>query len=172
MINYEPRKKMKPHSSYLYGKLCGSFSRIHAFVEQRRNMINFLLAGFDRLARLSHDVSDLPYKNRPWRIITKRLLQAQCATLIPINVGLYSEYACNNVRWQWITVADDIVNFSILMQSKSLPRTLHINPTRELSPVNLSWWHRNASRFRHKPLFVEQPHVYRVSIFIRADQFQ
>lgn len=85
---------MKHHSSYLYGKLCESFSGINAFVEQRRNMVNFLSVGLDRLARLNHDVSDLPYKNRPRRIITKRLVQARCATrsLIFINANPYREY--------------------------------------------------------------------------------
>jgi len=32
-------------------------SRINAFIEQRRNIVVFLSTGFDRLARLSHDVS-------------------------------------------------------------------------------------------------------------------
>lgn len=108
---------MKHHSSYLYGKLCESFSGLNAFVEQRRNMVNFLSVGLDRLARLSHDVSDLPYKNRPWRIITKRLWQpgaAQRSSLIFINASPYRVQQC----WQWITVADNIVNFSILMQSE------------------------------------------------------
>jgi len=156
-INYKPTKKNETSFVILIRKIMWEFSRINAFIEQRRNIVNFWSIGFDRVWSACQFES--------WRVgftvqkqtvtnLQKRLL-AQCAiSLIFINAGLYGEYVCNIVRWQWIIVVDSIVNFSILMQSKSPPRILHINPTRELSPVNLSWWHRNVSCSKHK-LFVE-----------------
>lgn len=58
---------MKRHSSYLHGKIMRDFFADKC-VRWTKEEHGKLFIG--RLARLSHDVSDLPCKTRPWRIVT------------------------------------------------------------------------------------------------------
>lgn len=77
-IHYEPTKKSKPAFVILYGKLRVSlgFKRCYGVCRTKKKH-GRLFTGrvLDRVARSNRDVSDLQRKNRPWRIIAKRLLQ-------------------------------------------------------------------------------------------------
>lgn len=82
-INYKPTKKNETPFVILVQKIIREFFSDKCYgvrwtMEKHGRL--FISRAWSALARLSHDVSDLPYKNRPWRIITKRLLQARCAT--------------------------------------------------------------------------------------------
>jgi len=78
-IHYEPTKKSKTafvillrkiKREFLSGKRCYGVCRT-----KKKHGRLFIGRVLDRFARSNRDVSDLQRKNKPWRIIAKRLLQ-------------------------------------------------------------------------------------------------
>lgn len=166
------RRKVKHHSSSYTENLSESFSRVNVCYGVSRTKKKhgrlFIERVLDWVARSNRDVSDLQHKNKPWRIIAKRLLQASFEFLFKQSI------LNRSIKARATMFADNELPMASLIsrfysQFEDPSRNLHINFSK-LSPVNLSWWQRNTSCSKHK-LFAWNRDLPRVHFHPRKYSF-